>query len=320
MADYFQACLNVDEAYQTVKNFASRLFQGQPGGLYMLNETLTTLEAVSTWGNLSSPSLLVTAEACWALRLGRTYTTIDTENEPPCIHQHTQIRPGYICIPIVAQGETLGVLRQYIAALPSPEQYAQLARTIAKQIALALANLRLRDNLYQQAVRDPLTRLFNRRYLNESLERELHRASRHHYSVGVIMLDIDYFKQINDTYEHDTGDAVLRMVADLLQTQTRDSDIVCRYGGEEFILVLSDASLPVAQQRAEFLRQEISGLSIRYAGRFLERITASLGVAIFPEHGITVNALIRAADTALYRAKTAGRNQVKTAEDVTDTA
>jgi|GEM_PF-1245954 len=318
MGDYFQACLNIDEAYQTVRRFAFKLFQGQPGGLYMLNVTLTTLEAVSTWGTLPPPMRLLMAEVCWALRLGRPYTTIDTDSSPPCAHQHMVVRSGYICVPIVAQGETLGVFRQYIEALPSPEHYAQLARTVARQIALALASLSLRDQLYQQAIRDPLTRLFNRRYLEESFEREIHQAGRHQLSIGVIMLDIDHFKQINDNYDHDTGDAVLRMVGELLQTQTRGGDIVCRYGGEEFILVLPDAALEVAQQRAELLRQEISGLTIKYAGHVLESITASLGVAVFPLHGTTVNALVRAADTALYRAKAAGRNQVQIAEVLPD--
>jgi diguanylate cyclase (GGDEF)-like protein/PAS domain S-box-containing protein len=318
MGDYFQACLNIDEAYQTVRRFAFKLFQGQPGGLYMLNQTLTSLDAVSTWGNLPASMRLLMAEACWALRLGRPYTTLHTDSEPPCTHQQEQIHPGYICVPIVAQGETLGVFRQYIEALPSPEHYAQLARTVARQIALALANLSLRDQLYQQAIRDPLTRLFNRRYLEESFEREVHQAGRHQHAIGVIMLDIDHFKQINDNYDHDTGDAVLRMVGELLQTQTRGGDIVCRYGGEEFILVLPDATLEATQQRAELLRQEISGLIIKYAGHVLEPITASLGVAVFPQHGTTVNALVRAADTALYRAKAAGRNQVQVAEALPD--
>ncbi|MFP4440023.1 MAG: PAS domain S-box protein [Chloroflexaceae bacterium] len=318
MGDYFQACLNVDEAYQTVKRFAFKLFQGQPGGLYMLNQTLTTLDAVSTWGDLPASMRLLMAEACWALRLGRPYTTLHSDSEPPCAHQHMQIHPVYICVPIVAQGETLGVFRQYIGALPSPEHYAQLARTVARQIALALANLSLRDQLYQQAIRDPLTRLFNRRYLEESFAREVHQAGRHQHAIGVIMLDIDHFKQINDTYDHDTGDTVLRMVGELLQTQTRGGDIVCRYGGEEFILVLPDAALEATQQRAELLRQEISSLTIKYAGHVLEPITASLGVAVFPQHGTTVNALIRAADTALYRAKAAGRNQVQVAEALSD--
>lgn len=318
MGDYFQACLNVDEAYQTVNRFAFKLFREQPGGLYMLNQTLTTLDAVSTWGNLPASTRLLMAEVCWALRLGRPYTTLHIDNEPPCAHQHMQLRPGYICVPIVAQGETLGVFRQYIEALPSPEHYAQLARTVARQIALALASLSLRDQLYQQAIRDPLTRLFNRRYLEESFAREIHQAGRHQLSIGVIMLDIDHFKQINDNYDHDMGDTVLRMVGELLQTQTRGGDIVCRYGGEEFILVLPDAALEVARQRAELLRQEISSLTIKYAGHVLEPITASLGVAVFPQHGTTVNVLIRAADTALYQAKAAGRNQVQVAEALPD--
>lgn len=317
MGDFFQACLTQEEAYHTVNRFAPRLFRGNPGGLYLLNRNLTILEAVATWGDAPPAALVLIAEACWALRLGRPYTSLDDENEVPCFSHDTPMTPGYICIPIIAQGETLGVFRQYIAGLPAHEQYAQLARTVAKQIALALANLRLRERLHQQAVRDPLTGLFNRRYLNESLERELSRAARQQHPVGVIMLDIDYFKQINDTYDHDTGDAVLRVLAQFLETNIRAGDIVCRYGGEEFTLVLPEASLEDTRRRAETLRRDITRITVKYAGRSLEPISASFGVAAFPEHGTTASVLIRAADGALYQAKTAGRNRVHVAPKLT---
>jgi diguanylate cyclase (GGDEF)-like protein len=187
----------------------------------------------------------------------------------------------------------------------------QLADTVARQIALALANLSLREQLQQQAIRDPLTGLHNRRYLDETLPRELQRAGRQGQPVGVIMLDIDHFKRFNDTYGHDAGDTLLRVAGDFLQQHTRGDDIACRYGGEEFTLVLPGASLADTQQRAEELRAGIQSLNVAHQGQPLDKVTASLGIAIFPAHGSTAEVLVSAADQALYQAKRNGRNRVE---------
>jgi diguanylate cyclase (GGDEF)-like protein len=165
-------------------------------------------------------------------------------------------------------------------------------------------------NLHTQAVTDPLTRLVNRRYLAEFLPRELIRTQRTGNSLAVLMIDLDHFKRINDTFGHDAGDLVLTHVARLLMAHIRGSDIACRYGGEEFVLVLPDTTLEGAHRRAEEIRAAVQGLNLRHQGKALDPVTVSIGLALYPEHAAGPDALIRIADEALYEAKAAGRNRV----------
>jgi len=185
---------------------------------------------------------------------------------------------------------------------------------VAEHVALALANLRLRESLRTQSIRDPLTGLFNRRYMEESLDREFRRAERRGAPVGVIMLDIDHFNHFNNTFGHQAGDTLLHALGELLRTRVRAEDIACRYGGEEFVLIMPEASLDITAERAEVLRQEARELRVQQHGQSLGAVTISFGVAAFPEHGPTAEAVIRAADIALYRAKHAGRDQVAKAD------
>ena len=164
-------------------------------------------------------------------------------------------------------------------------------------------------DLQEQAITDPLTGLLNRRYLREYLPRELTRARRNGASLAVIMIDIDYFKRINDTFGHEAGDLVLRELGALLRSHIRASDLACRFGGEEFALVLSDASLEGAMQKAEAIRVSVKGLDLKYRDQPLGRITASLGVALFPGHAEDADSLMRVADEALYHAKGGGRDR-----------
>jgi diguanylate cyclase (GGDEF)-like protein len=185
---------------------------------------------------------------------------------------------------------------------------------VSRQWAALRETARLSEKLRQQSIRDPLTGLFNRRYMEESLERELKRMERLDCPLGVIMLDIDYFKRFNDTFGHDAGDLVLRQASAFLHGHIRGADIACRYGGEEFILVLPEASLAAAQSRAEQLRLAIKAMAFEHEGRPLGAISICCGVAVYPDHGRTPAAMLRAADGALYRAKHAGRDQVVVAE------
>jgi diguanylate cyclase (GGDEF)-like protein len=189
----------------------------------------------------------------------------------------------------------------------------KLAVTVAEHMALAISNLKLRETLKHESIHDPLTGLFNRRYMQESLKREIARARRQGQPVGVIMIDIDHFKQFNDTYGHEAGDRVLKELASLLQSHIRSSDIACRYGGEELLLILPDASLVDTQHRAEQLREKVKQLRVRYRHQNLGSITISLGVACCPDQGLTGEAVIQAADRALYRAKKLGRDRVAVA-------
>jgi diguanylate cyclase (GGDEF)-like protein len=158
-----------------------------------------------------------------------------------------------------------------------------------------------------------LTGLFNRRYMEESVDRELRRAQRRGMPLGVIMIDIDHFKRFNDTFGHAAGDTLLREMGGLLQQHTRGEDIACRYGGEEFTLVLLEASAEDTEQRAALLREEAGRLRVEYGHQPLGNITISVGVAVFPDHGGTVETLLKSADAALYRAKAGGRDRVMVA-------
>jgi len=224
---------------------------------------------------------------------------------------------------MMGQGEALGVLhlRCGDAASEPEHRLAQtdqrLAVTAAGHIGLALANLRLRETLRSQAIRDPLTGLFNRRYMEESLARELRRSARSHHPLGAIMLDLDRFKQFNDVFGHEAGDTVLRQLGHFLQTRTRQEDIACRYGGEEFVVILPDASVEITRQRAESLCEEFKKLELKHRGRSIGRVTVSAGVSVFPAHASTAEDLLRIADRALYRAKAAGRDRVEFAEILT---
>jgi diguanylate cyclase (GGDEF)-like protein len=218
-------------------------------------------------------------------------------------------------MPMMAQGEAVGLL--HLASGPHSTKLAEtkqsLAVTVTEHIALAMANLKLRETLRNQSVRDPLTGLFNRRYMEESLERELSRAKRNRRSLGVVMIDIDHFKHFNDTYGHEAGDTLLRELGSFLQSSVREGDIACRYGGEEFLLILPEVSIAAALHRADQMRDEFKKKAIRYSGKSLGNVTLSFGVALFPTHADTVGTLLRVADQALYRAKGAGRDRVETA-------
>jgi diguanylate cyclase (GGDEF)-like protein len=212
-------------------------------------------------------------------------------------------------------GEILGVLHvQSEHEENLDEAKRQLAYTVVEQAGMALSNLKLREALREQSIRDPLTGLYNRRYMEEALKQQMSRVTRQLHPIGIIMIDIDHFKRFNDTYGHTAGDALLRELGQFLQRRIRGEDIACRYGGEEFTLIMPDASLEAAQQRAEALRQEAIQLRVQDGGQSPEAITLSLGVAIYPQHGQTIENVLRAADAALYRAKQEGRDRVIVAE------
>jgi diguanylate cyclase (GGDEF)-like protein len=190
---------------------------------------------------------------------------------------------SYLCVPILGQGEAFGILHfQGMDARVIAESEISVAASLAEQVGLAVANIRLREALRAQSVRDPLTGLYNRRYLDETLEREIRRSARSDQPVSILMLDVDHFKRFNDTYGHDAGDMVLRDTGTLLTASIRSEDFACRFGGEEFVVVLPTATLEVAQARAERLRLRLHELALVHQGRPLGRVTTSIGVAEFP--------------------------------------
>jgi diguanylate cyclase (GGDEF)-like protein len=203
------------------------------------------------------------------------------------------------------------------AVVEKVEQRMDGLRQLVQITAMAVATLNLQSKLENQSVRDGLTGLFNRHFMQISLDRELSRAARRNQSLAVLMLDVDHFKRFNDTYGHAAGDEALKGVADVLKSSIRPEDIACRYGGEEFTLLLADTSTKAAFERSERILDVVSSLSVQLAGRTYRGLTISIGVAMYPNDGETLDELLRKADEALYRSKRQGRNQVTLYEGVT---
>jgi diguanylate cyclase (GGDEF)-like protein/PAS domain S-box-containing protein len=314
MGDMLQSCLNVQEAFAVVRQYATQLFPEHVGALYTLQPSHNMLDMAISWGDKPAGEMVFSPEACWGLRRGRVHVVADGSSGLHCKHVvpdevTNEIQP-YLCVPMSAHGDPLGMLYLRTANQQPIQRWENLAVSMSEQVALALANLNLREILSSQSIRDPLTNLFNRRYLQETLERELSRSQRYKLPLGVIMADIDHFKQFNDSLGHDAGDGALQELGRLLQAKIRREDIACRYGGDEFAIVLPGASLEVTQGRAEHIREAVRQMSAHQDGRIIGRFSLSFGVATFPEHGTTVKDLVQAADAALYRAKKAGRDRV----------
>jgi diguanylate cyclase (GGDEF)-like protein len=275
---------------------------------------------VVVWGGIPITQEVFPKEECWALRTGRILGTSE-RHTGLCRHPDAPRGVEFLCLPMVAQGNALGVLRlQCLVSNPCmDESKRQLAVNVAEHTNLALANLLLRETLHHQSIRDPLTGLYNRRYLEEAMEEEIYRAARNQSSLGLIMLDVDHFKQFNDRFGHDAGDELLRELGNFLMAKARQSDIACRYGGEEFIVILPGTMAAVAK-KAEQLREQFRHHTIVHQGQILGRTTISLGVATYPEHGVTPKALIQTADKALFQAKEEGRDRVVVAPVVREEA
>lgn len=320
LVDILQSCQTVEEAYAIAASVLPGTFSAPAGALCITSPSRNIVEAVSVWGSDSATDTAFGPDQCWALRRGKINQVKHATSPMRCNHVKGFPANGYLCAPLAAQGETLGVL--YLEFPPDESANpAAPARAMERQVtavgerfSLALANLRLREALQQQSIRDTLTGLYNRRFMEESLERELGRAARTHQPVSMMMMDIDDFKRFNDTFGHQAGDALLRTLGEFLNQRTRGQDVACRYGGEEFALILAGASLENSCKRAEILREDLKQLKVQHGGQPLENISLSMGIAAFPTHATNAETLVKAADDALYRAKKEGRNRLVAAQ------
>ncbi len=315
MGRFLQACQTVEEAYQVVADLAQKLFPQTTGALYLMNPSRTAVSSVASWGDLPAADQTFAPNDCWALRHGRTHPLSEDQGGLQCLHLSEPLPAVSYCLPVQSQGEIHGILHirsQQKGNLESAK--FQLAYTVVEQTAMALSNLNLRAALREQSIRDPVTGLYNRRYMEEALKQHLRRVTRHLHPLGILMIDIDHFKDFNDVHGHVAGDQVLRELGKFLQSHIRGEDTACRYGGEEFILIMPDVFLEAARSRAEQLRQGAKELRIEEGGQSYAGITLSVGVALYPLHGRTIESVLRAADSALYRAKQEGRDRVVIAE------
>lgn len=304
MNNLLQACTTHVEAYQVITLIASELFTGRAGSLAILRRWDQHFGVVASWGGEESMENLFSWEDCWAMRRGQLHEVVDTKTGLLCHHFVKQPETGYLCVPLMVQGETLGSLCLMNGELKEGHFVdGPLVVAMGEGIKLALSNIELREALSEQAIRDPLSGLYNRRILEESLARELYIAQRRDTLLCVALLDLDHFKQINDDFGHASGDALLREIGLVLNQNLRMSDIACRYGGDEFVLILPDSSLGDAQQRVQEIQERIHKLRIWHNNRLIDPLTVSAGVAMACENNFTSSEILRAADEALYSAK-----------------
>jgi diguanylate cyclase (GGDEF)-like protein/PAS domain S-box-containing protein len=318
-------CNTLEEGLRALARDLGALFPDSAGALYWLHQQPAEGSVVAAFGQGARCAPTVRPHECWALRRGKVHDCAPASGGLLCEHLDGTPAFPYTCAPLSVRGQLLGLL--YCETPPGPgapadpalanEQLAarrQWTASVAEYLALALSNLILRETLESQARHDPLTDLYNRRYMEEALEREVRRAERSRRPMGLIMLDIDHFKRYNDTLGHEAGDRLLVALAGVLRGQVRGGDIVCRYGGEEFLIILPETTPELVVQRAEQLRRLVAAQLQDPSDGRVGPVTLSLGVAVYPLHGGSVPDLVRAADAALYRAKSRGRDRVEVAE------
>ncbi len=322
MGELLQSCLDTDEARAVVARFAQALFPGAAGTLYLSAGSPAALEQAVFWNRPSGTVFPASFDndECWALRRGKPYLAVETEGAMLCQHLPKCCQGASLCVPLAAHGEIFGLLHlgfpdfrlASLAPGETAEQHLQvvLAESAAAQIALALSNLRLRDALRQQSIRDVLTGLYNRRFLEDAIPRELARAARAGGPLAAFMLDVDFFKKFNDRYGHEAGDAVLRGLGRAIRDNCRKGDLACRFGGEEFTVILAATGIDQAREWGERLMQKVRAMEVKSGGTVLPRIAISMGLALYPEHGEDMETLMQAADLALYDAKHAGRDRL----------
>ncbi len=319
MANSLQGCQGEPETYFVLQDICQQLFPNNSGCLYLLDERQSDLNVAVAWGG-DPPSAEVLKGSDWNMPTGRIFMIEQPKKRP--LHFYVSCSEETEGIPYALRNvakEILGVLFFYFErrdydefdeeCIRQAESKQLISTRVAEQYALYLTNVRMRAELQSQVTRDPLTNLYNRRYMEESLANEVRRVARKNASLGVLMIDVDHFKEFNDTYGHEAGDIVLQELSALFQKNIRGGDIACRYGGEEFLLILPDTTLDIASQRANDLVKRVREMQVTYQQQN-HHITVSVGVASAPDHGQDVHGLVNAADTALYYAKNSGRNQV----------
>ncbi|WP_158750170.1 GGDEF domain-containing protein [Acidobacterium sp. S8] len=308
-----QLCTNAAQAHAAVVRYCSQLLPSTNVSLLLVNNSRNIVEIASSSPGETRLMDVFSLDACCGLRSGRLRWRKPGESEVNCGHFRGTPPDNYLCIPLSAQGDTLGIL--YIECPTSligidVERNKESLEELAEMAAMSIAGLNLRERLEHQSIRDGLTDLFNRHFMEISLDREVRRAARNHAELSVLMLDVDHFKLFNDSFGHEAGDSALRGVADIFRQSVRAEDIICRYGGEEFVIILPETDQHAALERAEAIREQVSRMSIRFRGEALGQFTISIGLATYPKSGETLEELLRAADRALYAAKHGGRNQV----------
>jgi diguanylate cyclase (GGDEF)-like protein len=314
-----QLCTGPAQAHEATVRYCRQLAPSTCSALLMINNSRQMVEIVAVSEGDTRILDGFPLDACCGLRSGRLRWRKPGQSEVHCGHFLGISPESYLCIPLAAHGDTLGVL--YIEC-PTPQAASEVdnhlesLQQLAEMASMSIASLNLRSRLEHQSIRDGLTNLFNRHFMEISLDREVRRAARNHTELAILMIDVDHFKKFNDSYGHEAGDSILREVAEIFRQSVRAEDIICRYGGEEFVIILPETSSALAIERAEAIRWSVSQMRVRFRTEALREITISVGVAICPGCGSTLEEILRSADRALYAAKHAGRNQIMMAESL----
>ncbi|MBY6043251.1 sensor domain-containing diguanylate cyclase [Phaeobacter italicus] len=309
--EWLQSSRSLDELFDMVSKFMTHILPNAEGSVYVYSNSRDVLDGWASW-NGGDHKDHIHPGSCWGLRRGRVYEYGSGEVTFVCEHAEPHDGRPYFCFPILAHGETVGLmhLRAHSADCENFAANKKLARMCAEQISMAISNVQMRDQLHDQSVRDPLTGLFNRRHMTDSLRKGISRCQSQGSRLSLIAIDVDHFKKFNDNHGHDAGDMVLRAVGSVLEQACDGDEVACRPGGEEFTLILPDTTPEDALTRAELVRQAVEEVTVRYGEKALPRVTISIGVSHYPSHGTMPQDLMRAADEALYEAKARGRNQV----------
>ncbi len=320
--EWLQTCKSLDELFLIVRTFMDRSLPGSAGELYVYSNSRDVLDGACDWGDAGLHDHIA-PDSCWALRRGRAYAYSPEGISFTCDHvsdqHHEPPSENYLCLPIIAHGDTVGLMHIRFDTLDSAcpiKDPNGFAIQVSEHVSLAIANVKLRDELRDQSTRDPLTGLYNRRYFLDAMRNALSAAGRKGHECALIAFDADKFKSFNDNHGHDAGDMVLRAIGQQLTELFPGDEVPCRFGGEEFALLLPHGGAAEAHAAAERLRTGIEAVELRYGGGTLPTVTVSSGVSVYPACGTLPQDLITAADEALYQAKADGRNCVRAAKQV----
>ncbi|USD66162.1 diguanylate cyclase [Vibrio sp. SCSIO 43136] len=312
LANMLAACNSIKEAQSVVEDIIPRILGDINGSVAILRESRNILEVQLDWGGAWPGQRIYSPDDCWALRKGKHHLSKDDYHHLPCRHMEGCEQDGVtLCVPLTAHGNTIGMFHLHFdqEKLPVSDETKQLAFTIAEHLGLALANLNLQEKLRNQALSDPLTGLFNRRYFEQEFEQQWLKAQQDQSELSLLMLDLDHFKRFNDNFGHDAGDYVLKEVSNLLTAHSRELDYCCRLGGEELAIICPECGVEESQQIANLIVEQVRELHLDMRGLSLGQLGVSIGIATYPSMNLTTDNLIKEADKALYMAKDQGRSR-----------
>jgi len=314
MGGFLQICINMQETHRVIAQFLPLLLPSVDGALYLLNSSTDMYGWTTGWGNSVESDEVFSPDACWSIRRRKVHHYKCDNAEELCHHCTKGMKRSYLDIPLIYQGKILGLLH-----LEDKNENGRdnndtllngltknLATIVAGQLAFALSNIGLQEVIREQAIRDTLTGLYNRRYMEQALDKQLRHATRTNSSVGVITLDLDSFGKFNERYGYKSGDLIMRNLGDFLKSNSHPDDIVCRGNGDEFAIICPQICPDRLKQRAEEILEGLKYFNKRHQDLYQEPLTLSLGTAIFPNDGHTSEQIIKSAETALKQAEREG--------------